>query len=358
MNRRRSTSYAAPRPIGVWLFAVVCLGLLASADHVYTQGAQTRAPQGGQGASWAWKPAIPSGADGQVHVLPVRGKVYMLVGAGGNITVHGGDDGVLLVDSGLESMSDKVLEAVRAISRRPLRYIINTNERDEHTGGNEAIAAAGSTIPFRIQTDARVSDGRLGRDRANVISYLTVFHRMSAPTGQVAPRPEEAWPDNTYSTPQKKLYFNDEPVLIMHQPSNTDGNSLVHFRLADVVSVGDLVDLTSYPLIDVKAGGSIEAVVQGLNRLIDITVPNRKSEAGTLVIPGHGRLADQPDVVYYQQMVAIVRDRIQDMMRRGMTLEQVKAARPTRDYDTRYGKETGSWTTDMFVEAAYQSLKK
>jgi glyoxylase-like metal-dependent hydrolase (beta-lactamase superfamily II) len=335
--------------------AVACLCLLASAEGVYTQGAQNRVPQA---ASWAWKPAIPAGNDGQVHVLPVRGHVYMLVGAGGNITVHAGDDGVLMVDTGVASMSDKVVAAVQSISRRPLRYIINTNERDEHTGGNDTIAATGSTIPFRVQTDPRVSDGRLGRDRASVISFLTVFHRMSAPTGQVAPRPEEAWPDNTYSTPQKKLYFNDEPVLIMHQPSNTDGNSLVHFRTADVVSTGDLVDLTGYPIIDIKAGGSIHAVVEGLNRLIDITVPNTKSEAGTLVIPGHGRLADQPDVVYYQQMVAIVRDRIQDMIKRGLTLDQVKAARPTRDYDTRYGKDTGPWTTDMFVEAAYQSLKK
>jgi glyoxylase-like metal-dependent hydrolase (beta-lactamase superfamily II) len=181
---------------------------------------------------------------------------------------------------------------------------------------------------------------------------------MSAPTGKVAPRSEDAWPDNTYSTPQKKLYFNDEPILIMHQPSSTDGNSIVHFRTADVVSVGDLVDLTSYPFIDVNAGGSIQAVVEGLNRLIDFTVPNNKSEAGTLVIPGHGRLADQPDVAYYREMVAIIRDRIQDAIKRGMTLEQVKAAKLTRDYDPRYGKDTGPWTTDMFVEAAYRSLSK
>ncbi len=347
-------AFAVPRLAAAWISAVACVAFLGAVDHVYTQAAQGGARQN----AWAWKPAIPTGNDGQVHILPVRGNVSMLVGAGGNITVQAGDDGVLMVDAGMASMSDKVLAAVRTISRRPLRYIINTNERDEHTGGNDAIAATGSTIPFRRQDDARVSDGRLGRDRANVISFLTVFHRMSAPTGEVAPRPEEAWPDNTYSTPQKKLYFNDEPVLIMHVPSNTDGNSIVHFRLADVVSVGDLVDLTGYPFIDVKAGGSVQAIVEGLNRVIDITVPNRKSEAGTLVIPGHGRLADQPDVVYYQQMVAIVRDRVKDMIGRGMTLEQVKAARPTRDYDSRYGRDTGSWTTDMFVEAAYASLKK
>lgn len=342
------------RLIAVWISAVACLAFVGSAERVHSQAGQGATRQN----TWAWKPAIPSVKPGEVEVVPVRGKVYMIVGAGGNITVHAGDDGVLLVDAGVESMSDKVLAAVRSISRRPIRYIVNTSEREAYTGGNEPIAAAGSTIPFRLSTDPRVSDGRLGKDRANVISYVSVFHRMSAPTGEVAPRPEAAWPDNTYSTPQKKLYFNDEPVLIVHNPSNTDGNSIVHFRLADVVSVGDLVDLTAYPFIDLKAGGSIDAVVEGLNRVIDITVPNRKSEAGTLVIPGHGRIADQPDVVYYQQMVAIVRDRIKDMIGRGMTLEQVKAARPTLDYDPRYGKDTGSWTTNMFVEAAYQSLKK
>jgi glyoxylase-like metal-dependent hydrolase (beta-lactamase superfamily II) len=180
---------------------------------------------------------------------------------------------------------------------------------------------------------------------------------MSAPTGQQAPRPEAAWPDNTYSTPQKKLFINDEPVLVMHFPSTTDGTSIVHFRTSDVVSAGDLVDLTGYPMIDLKAGGSIDAVVESLNRLIDITVPGRKSEGGTLVVPGHGRLADQPDVAYYREMVAIVRDRIKAMVAKGLTVEQVKAARPTIDFDTRYGRTTGPWTTDMFVEAAYASLK-
>lgn len=309
-------------------------------------------------ATWAWKPAIPSVPAGEVEILPVRGKVYMLVGAGSNITVHAGDDEVLIVDTGVESMSDEVLAAVRKISTKPLRYIVNTTEREAHTGGNERLAAAGSTIPFRVASDPRVSDGRLGQDRASVVSYLTVFHRMSAPTGQQAPRAEAAWPDNTYSTPQKKLFVNDEPVLVMHFPSTTDGTSIVHFRTSDVVSVGDLVDLTGYPRIDVKAGGSIQAVVESLNRLIDITVPGRKSEGGTLVIPGHGRLADQPDIAYYREMVAIVRDRVKAMIDAGMTLEQVKAARPTIDFDTRYGRSTGDWTTDMFVEAAYASSRR
>jgi cyclase len=327
--------------------AAVCLAFVSSTEPLH-----------GQRPSWAWTPAIDTGHDGEVHVLPVRGNVSMLVGGGGNITVSAGGDGILMVDSGAADAVDKVWSAVRSISRGPLRYIVNTNEHGDYSGGNEVLSFKGSTIPFRPPEDIRVSDGRIGADRANVISFLTVFDRMSAPTGQVATRPEDAWPDNTYATPQKKLYFNDEPVVITHVPATTDGNSIVHFRGADVISVGDMLDLTAYPRIDVSAGGSIDDVVQGLYRVIEITVPNRKSEAGTLVIPGKGRLADQPDVVYYQQMNAIIRDRIKDLIDKGMSLEQVKAARPTRDYDPRYGATTGAWTTDMFVEAAYASLKK
>jgi glyoxylase-like metal-dependent hydrolase (beta-lactamase superfamily II) len=322
----------------------VVLGLAAlvvSADRAYTQ----------QAPAWFWTPPVHSVSPGAIEVLHVRGNVHMLVGAGGNITVHAGNDGVLMVDSGLESMSARVIEAMRSVSKGPLRYVVNTTERPEHVGGNAAVAAVGSTIPFRPPEDVRVSDGMRDKPKASVIAFLSTSERMAAPTGQKAPWPEDAWPDNTYSTPQKKLYFNDEPVLIMHVPGTTDGNSIVHFRGADVVSVGDLLDLTAYPSIDVKAGGSIEQLFDGLYRVIDLTVPNRKSEAGTLVIPGHGRLADQPDVVYYQQMVGIVRDRIKDMITRGMTLAQVKAARPTRDYDPRYG------SPDAFIEAAYGSLE-
>ena len=144
----------------------------------------------------------------------------------------------------------------------------------------------------------------------------------------------------------------------MHQPANTDGNSIILFRKSDVVSAGDLLDLTAYPIIDLEAGGSIQAMVEALNRLIDITVPSANAAGGTLVVPGHGRISDHAEVVYYRDMITIIRDRIRDMIRKGMTLEQVKAARPTRDYDARYGKATGGWTTDMFVEAAYRSLSR
>jgi len=263
---------------------------------------------------------------------------------------------VMVVDTGTAAMTDKVLAAIKSIAPRGvIRYVVNTSERDEFVGGNEKIALAGNTIRFRVATDPRVSDA-LTKDRASIISFVSVLERMSAPTGQIAKHPEDAWPDDTYSSTQKKLYFNDEPVLIMHVPSSTDGNSIVHFRLDDIVSAGDLIDMTSYPFIDVKAGGSINQELEGLNRLLDITVPDTKTELGTLVIPGHGRLLDQSDVAYYREMVGIIRDRIQDGIKRGRTLAQIKAEKLTLDYDPRFGHTTGVWTTDMFIEAAYRSL--
>jgi hypothetical protein len=179
---------------------------------------------------------------------------------------------------------------------------------------------------------------------------------MSAPTGPAAAIPEGAWPMDTYSVPQKNLYFNGEAVEIFHQVANTDGNSFVLFRRSDVVSAGDIFDPGEYPIIDLKRGGSLEGVIEGLNRLKQMVIPADHEEGGTMIIPGHGRLSDAADLAVYQHMVTIVRDRLQDMIKRGMTLEQVKAAHPTRDYDPIYGNTTGNWTTDMFIEAAYTSL--
>jgi glyoxylase-like metal-dependent hydrolase (beta-lactamase superfamily II) len=234
---------------------------------------------------------------------------------------------------------------------------VNTTEAEDHTGGNQKIAATGEIIPYD-EGDAAKIQNTLDTHKASVISYLSVFDRMTGEDGKFPARPESAWPDNTYSSPQKRLYFNDEAVIIMHLPANTDGNSIVFFRKSDVVSTGDLFDLTQYPIIDLKAGGSLQAIVESLNKLLDVTVPSAYAQGGTLVIPAHGRISDHGDVVYYRNMLAIIRDRIQDMIKRGMTLEQVKVAQPTRDYDARYGKKTGAWTTDMFVEAAYRSLSK
>jgi cyclase len=338
--------------------AAVVLVFCATA---YTQGRAGGAGRGAQAPApvAAWPPKLEAPAPGEVEILPVQGNVYMIAGAGGNITVQVGDQGVLMVDTGTASMSEKVIAAVQSLAKgRPLRYIINTNHRDEYTGGNDKIAPTGEIVPFREPDYTAGPQGAIDTHRASVVSTLVVLNRMSAPTGTTAARAEGAWPDNTFTTPWKRLYFNDEPVVITKVPGTTDGNSVVLFRKSDVVSSGDLFDLTGYPLIDLRAGGGINAEVDALNKLIEFAVPSNNAEGGTKVVPAHGRISDHADVVYYRDMITIVRDRIQDMIKSGMTLAQVKAARPTRDYDARYGKMTGPWTTDMFVEAAYNSLKK
>ena len=298
--------------------------------------------------------AHPNQSDSQIKVLPVQGRIYMLVGAGANITLQVGDDGILLVDTGRANMSDQVLAAIRTISSKPIRYIVNTSIDADHTGGNAAIARAGNTIAGgNVLGDIGESAAR----GAAVISFQTILDRMSASQGaDVAP--QAAWPTDTYEHPQKNLFINDEAVEIMHEPAaHTDGDSLVFFRRSDVVSTGDVFSTVGYPVIDRERGGSVQGIIDALNVLLyRVTVSGPKEEGGTLIVPGHGRLCDQADLVVYQEMVTIVRDRVEDMIKKDMTLEQVKAAKPTSDYDPVYGATTGPWTTDMFVEAVYKSL--
>jgi cyclase len=285
-----------------------------------------------------------------VHILHVQGNVYMLVGAGGNITLQVGDEGVLLVDTSFEQMSDKVVAAIRTLSDKPIRYIINTHAHTDHVGGNAPIAKLGATI----------AGGNVGvgaNTGASILAHQSVLDRMTAPTGKQAPTPTAAWPTDTYITRKKELFFNGEAIEIIHQPAaHTDGDSLVFFRRSDVLSAGDLFGTVTFPVIDLERGGNIQGIVDALNTMLDITIPKDKQEGGTYVIPGHGRLCDEADVLEYRDMVTIIRDRIQDLVKKGMTLEQVKAARPTLDYDGRYGAKTGPWTTDMFIEAAYRNL--
>lgn len=287
-----------------------------------------------------------------VHTQHVQGNIYMISGAGGNITVQVGKQGVLLVDTGLANMSDQVIAEIRKLSDGPIRYIINTHVHADHTGGNEKIAPIGSTIVGGNVT-GDIADAGKG---AAVIAHETILDRMSRKDGNQAAFPSAAWPTDTF-TDEKDLYFNDEGIQVIHQPAaHTDGDSFVFFRRSDVVSAGDIFRTTGYPIIDLARGGSLQGIIDGLNHLIALTIPAGKQEGGTMVIPGHGRLCDQADVVFYQEMVTIIRDRIQAMIKKGMTLDQVKAARPTSDYDPVYGATSGFWTTDMFVEAAYKSL--
>ena len=284
----------------------------------------------------------------EIRVLPVQGNVYLVAGAGGNIAAQIGEDGVLLVDTGVGNLTDKVLAAIRKLSAKPIRFILNTNADPDHMGGNERLAAAGSS-----GGGGRASD--TPRPGALILAHKAVLDAVSAPTGQKAAMPFGAWPTEGYPGEYKEVFFNGEAIQLFHAPAaHTGGDTIVFFRRSDVVAAGDLFGTTSYPVIE--QGGSINGVLAALNRIIDIAIPKDWQEGGTMVIPGHGRICDEADVVEYRDMVAIVRDRIQDMIRKGMTLQQVQAAVPTFEYDPRYGSETGPWTTGMFVEAAYRGL--
>ena len=290
-------------------------------------------------------PQSAAAAGGDIKVMHVQGNVYMLVGGGANIAASVGDNGVLLVDTGNAASSEKVLAAIRGLSTRPIQFIVNTDFRENHTGGNETLAKAG-----RRPADAQ-------SNQAAVLAHENVLNRMSAPTGQVSPRPVAAWPTDTFFAPRKEVYFNGEAVQIFHRPATTDGNSIVFFRKSDVISAGDIFMTTSYPYIDVAAGGHINGVIEGLNDIMDMAVPANNVEDGTLVIPGAGRLGDELDVAVYRDMVTIIRDRVRDAIKQGIPLAQVKAdKRITLEYDARYGSKTGPWTTDMFLEAVYRNL--
>jgi len=318
-----------------------------------------------------------------IQILPVRGNVYMLLGAGGNITASIGRDGVLMVDAGRAQMTDQVLAAIRQLQNdldlrdrplgsgaetrssvasrnteppaKPIRYIVDTSADPDHAGGNEKIRAAGRTFTGG-NVAGNIADAGEG---AAILAHENVLQRLLEPEAGEQKAPSDAQPTDTYYTDSMKLshFFNGEGIQVIHQPSaHTEGDSLVWFRGSDIIAAGDIYSTVSYPVIDVKHGGTINGVIDGLNRILDLSVAEFRTEGGTLVIPGHGRLSDSADVAYYRDMVTIIRDRVQAMVEKSMTLEQVKAAHPTSDYEPRYGASSGAWTTDMFVEAVYTTL--
>jgi hypothetical protein len=189
---------------------------------------------------------------------------------------------------------------------------------------------------------------------ATIMAHQKVETRMVDQT-----TPGQGWPSDTYLEERRRTFHNGDAIEMFFEPKAvTDGDSIVQFRRADVIATGDIFSTTQYPFIDLKSGGSVEGEIKALNDILNRTVYQHESEGGTMIIPGHGYLCDEHEVVEYRDMMAIIRDRVLALIKTGATLDQVKAARVTADYDTRYGATSGPWTTGMFVEAVYASLKK
>jgi cyclase len=369
----RRPSWRAPRRRIVAAAAVLCcLAAAASLPAAAQQRvAQPRAAQRGESVA-------------ELHWWPVRDNIWMLVGAGTNIAASVGPDGVLLVNAGNAGASERVLDAIKDLQAqlnafgfldvmtpqrggaetrsrfpvnthappKPVRYIINTSSLPHSVGGNEAIAASGVTYTGG-NVAGTIADSSEG---AAVLAHENVLNRM-----QSRDMPFAALPTETYFMQDYKIstFFNEEGIQIVHVPNAaTDGDSFVFFRGADVIAAGDLFNMDSFPIIDVDSGGSINGVLAGLNAILKLAIPEFRTEGGTMVIPGHGRLSDSADVGYYRDMLTIVRDQVQALIDEGLTLEQVIEKRPTFGYEARFGKDVGAWTTEMFIEAVYRSLKE
>jgi len=284
-----------------------------------------------------------------IDVLHVRGNVYMLASDGGNVTVQIGtfrdNDGVLMVDAGSAALAPAILTELRKLTTKQLKYLVNTSADLDHAGGNDIISSTGGT---------RTAEGRgpLAAE-VNIYAQDNALVRLSAPEMHI---PEKGLPTMTFER-LKDFTFNGEAVQIYSEaPAHTDGDAIVFFRGANVISSGEIFSTVGYPVIDVERGGSIQGELKALNHLLELTVPEINQEGGTMVIPGHGRLCDEADVTEYRDMVTIVRDRVADLVEKGKSLAEAKAARVTRDYDGRYSQP--NWTGDMFVEAIYKSLKQ
>lgn len=302
-------------------------------------GAKPAAPRPGANGGFRPEQQPSTLAPGEVTAVHVQGNVHAIVGAGANIAVQVGNDGVLVVDTGAAGSSDKVLAAIRELAPgKEIRWLVNTGYGADHTGGNAPLAQAGRTVNGNV---------------AAIIAHENVAARMLQ-----AGVPDQSRPYNTYFEASRDFPFNGEPVLVFHPESaNTDSESMVMFRRSDVIVTGDIYRTDTYPAIDVDSGGSVGGIIAALNRVLELTVPSKMlQEGGTFVIPGHGRISDEHDVLMYRDMLVIVRDRIQDLVSRKMTLDQVKAARVTRDYDGRYAAASGASTADRFVEAIYREL--
>lgn len=303
-------------------------------------------------ASCSGQPQAAEAGSAGLGVWHVRGNVYMLVGSESNATIQVGDQGVLVVDTMTEDESEELLNKINELADKPIRHIINTHAHPEHVGGNALLSEAGDEL-FGNAANG-FAPFETGQGSAPIYAHENVLVKLSS---MEPPLEFEAWPSSTYFTESKDLYFNGEAVRLFHAPNaHTDGDTIVQFRGSDVISTGDIFDITRYPYIDVENGGSLSGIIDALNHVIEIAVPEALQEGGTLIVPGRGRLCDESEVVEYRDMLTIIRHIIQERINEGMTLAEVQAARPTFGFDVRYAMESADWTVEEFVEAVYNEL--
>ena len=282
----------------------------------------------------------------EIDVLPVQGNVYLIAGAGTNVTMQLGDEGVVLVDTQSAQLSEPILAAIRAVTDKPIRAVINTHVHPDHVGGNA----------FFITNSGRNVEMGWPRTVGSELPTISIHaHENVLLRASIEDLPADQWPTKTYFTPDTELYMNGEGLRLIHVPAaHTDGDTIVHFRGSDVIAAGGVYSNTGFPVIDRGRGGSIDGIVEGLNELLRIVISRGYNEGGTYVVPGHGRIADEADVAEYRDMVLIVRERIERLVEEGNDLQQVLETQPTLEYDPRY--DTASWTAEQFVEAVYSDL--
>lgn len=270
----------------------------------------------------------------QVRSVRVAERTYMLTGAGGNIGVSIGDSGVILVDDQFAPLTPKVLAAVKAITRLPIRFVLNTHWHGDHTGGNENMRGAGALVVAQENV----------RKRMSTEQFLQIFKE------KVPPSPARALPVVTF-TDAVSFHFDGHEVRAFHvRNAHTDGDAIVHFRTADVVHMGDVFFNGRYPYIDVAAGGSVDGMIAAADQVLRLISPS------TRVIPGHGPVGDRDALRAYRDMLAGARAQVLRQIAAGGNLERVIAAKPTAEFDSAWGH--GFLTPAQFVEILYSDLSR
>jgi glyoxylase-like metal-dependent hydrolase (beta-lactamase superfamily II) len=246
------------------------------------------------------------------------------------------------------------MDAVAALTSRPVRYIVNTHADADVVAGNGAIVEAngGTRGPRPRQVGGTQGNQNAG---VQVLSHESALLSMIQGRGLPA-MSGDALPASVFFGAKKEFFANGEPVQLFHVPAgHTDGDVMVFFRGSDVISTGDVYNTTRYPEIDLARGGSIQGILDALNLVVDLAIPERNQMGGTRVIPGDGRLSNESDVVEYRDMATIIRDRVQVMVANGSSLADIQASNVSLEYDGLYGTDA-EWTREMFLEAVYRGV--